>query len=372
MDKEIILIISGETSGCVHVRLWNNMHYINANYEKYRTRIVTSPIPIFDANFLSQVRCIIIHRLVNGVQLEWLKRYKELAPKFNIKLISEYDDQFSPFKNESIPEWNMSSLHPRNYELDDKIIAEACQYLDGIIVSTYWLAKCFREKFNYENCYIIENANPRSLWQLERRTEFNTEKPKVMFAGCPQHFRNPQPICPQYPVGVTGHIGDFSRAWIDWVIMHVNKGDIDFHTSCDIPYFWDGIRDKIQVHPWVDTNNYPGNMCRIRPEFIIAPLRNCVFDKMKSDIKRVDCACMGTILMGTKFEEGPYANIPCGLGENCTVEDIDKMFEFGKQNWKALTESEYNWLNKNGRFIESDEHVSKWLAACSTHNTLLI
>ena len=372
MNKEIILIISGETFGCVHVRLWNNMHYVNANYEKYRTRIVTSPIPIFDTNFLSQVRCIIIHRLVDAVQLEWLRRYKELAPKFNIKLISEYDDQFSPFKDESIPEWNMSSLHPRNYEIDDKIIAEACQYLDGIIVSTYWLAKCFREKFNYENCYIIENANPRSLWQLERRTEFNTEKPKVMFAGCPQHFRNPQPICQQYPVGVTGHIGDFSRAWIDWVIMHVNKGDIDFHTSCDIPYFWDSIRDKIQVHPWVDTNNYPGNMCRIRPEFIIAPLRNCVFDKMKSDIKRVDCACMGTILMGTKFEEGPYANIPCGLGENCTVEDIDKMFEFGKQNWKALTESEYNWLNKNGRFIESDEHVSKWLSACSTHNTLLI
>ena len=372
MNKEIILIISGETSGCVHVRLWNNMHYVNANYEKYRTRIVTSPIPIFDTNFLSQVRCIIIHRLVNAVQLEWLKRYKELAPKFNIKLISEYDDQFSPFKNESIPEWNMSSLKPRNYELDDKIIAEACQYLDGIIVSTYWLAKCFREKFNYENCYIIENANPRSLWQLERRTEFNTEKPKVMFAGCPQHFRNPQPICPQYPVGVTGHIGDFSRAWIDWVIRHVNKGDIDFHTSCDIPYFWDSIRDKIQVHPWVDTNNYPGNMCRIRPEFIIAPLRNCVFDKMKSDIKRVDCACMGTILMGTKFEEGPYANIPCGLEENCTVEDIDKMFKFGKQNWKALTESEYNWLNKNGRFIESDEHVSKWLYACGAHNTQLI
>lgn len=372
MGKDIILIISTETSGCIHVRLWNNMYYINANYEKYHTRVVTSPTPIFDADFLVRVKCIIIHRLCNPEQLGWLKRYKELAPKFNIKLISEYDDQFSQFKNESIPEWNPSFLNPRNYELGDKIIAEACSYLDGIIVSTYWLAKCFKEKFNYENCYIIENANPRSLWQLKRRTEFNIEKPKVMFAGCPQHFRNPIPFIQTYPVGVIGNIGDFSRAWIDWVKLHVNKGDIDFHSACDVPYFWDDIKDKITVHPWLDTNNYPGNMCRLRPEFIIAPLRNCVFDKMKSDIKRVDCACMGTILLGTKFEEGPYENIPCGLKEDCSVEDIEKMFIYGKEHWKELIEHEYEWINKNGRFIESSEHVNKFLFACTQQNEKII
>ena len=66
MNKEIILIISGETSGCVHVRLWNNMYYINANYEKYHTRIVTSPIPIFDANFLSKPVIFDIPQPVSG------------------------------------------------------------------------------------------------------------------------------------------------------------------------------------------------------------------------------------------------------------------------------------------------------------------
>ena len=372
MNKEIVLIITAETSGCVHVRLWNNMYYVNANYEKYRTRVVTSPVPIFDPNFLTMVRCIIIHRLSNVQQLDWLKRYKEIAPKYGIKLISEYDDQFSPFRNECIPEWNMASLQNRDYNASDKVIAEACNYLDGIIVSTYWLAKCFREKFNYENCYIIENANPRSLWQLERRTLFNVDRPKVMFAGCPQHVRNPQPLSPQFPLGVTGHIGDFSRAWIDWVIMHVRKGDIDFHCSCDIPYFWDCIREKITLHPWQDTNNYPGHMCQIRPEFIIAPLRNCVFDKMKSDIKRVDCACMGTILMGTKFEEGPYQNIQCGLPENCTVDDIEKIFQYAKMNWKDIITREYEWLNRNGRFIESEEHVAKWLNATTQNNRRII
>lgn len=372
MNKEIILIISGETAGCVHVRLWNNMYYINANYEKYHTRVVTSPIPIFDPNFLNQVKCIIIHRLCNGVQLEWLKRYRELADKFQYKIISEYDDQFSPFKGESIPEWNMAAFPPRNYDAHDKLLQEAVRYLDGIIVSTYWLAKCFKEKFNYENCYIIENVNPRSLWQLERRKEFNIIKPKVMFAGCPQHWRNPVPISPQFPTGIAGHLGDFSRPWVDWVKMHIDKGDIDFHCTCDIPYFWDAYRDRITVHPWNDTNNYPGNMCRIRPEFIIAPLKNCIFDKMKSDIKRVDCACMGTILMGTKFEEGPYANIPCGLEENCTVEDIENMFEYGKKNWKQLTEQEYDWLNRNGRFVESEDHINKFLAACSMRNSNII
>lgn len=373
MDKSIILIISAETSGCVHVRLWNNMYYINANYEKFNTRIVTSPIPIFDANFLMQVRCIIIHRLSSPVQLEWLKRYRELAPKYgNIKLISEYDDNFTEFKGQALSPWHPNALAKRDYSAVDKLIAEACRYLDGIIVSTYWLKKCFVEKFNFENIYLIENANPRSLWQLERRTEFNTEKPKVMFAGCPQHWRDPIPLSPQAPAGVIGDIGDFSRAWIDWIVKHVDAGDIDFHSTCTLPYFLDCIREKVTVHPWVDTNNYPGNMCRIRPEFIIAPLKKCVFDLQKSDIKRVDCACMGTILMGTRFEEGPYANIPCGLDENCTVEDIDKMFEFGKQNWKALTEAEYNWLNKNGRFIESDEHVKKFLNACSEPNRTLI
>lgn len=372
MNKEIILILSAETSGCVHVRLWNNMYYINANYEKYHTRIVTSPIPIFDPNYLAQVKCIVIHRLSNPMQLEWLKRYKEIAPKFNIKLISEYDDLFSPFKDECIPEWNISSLQIRNYEMIDKVISEACKYLDGIIVSTYWLAKCFKEKFNFENCYIIENANPRSLWQLDRRQVFNTDKPKVMFAGCPQHFRNPLPLSEQYKTGVVGNIGDFSRAWIDWVKLHVNKGDIDFHSACDVPYFWDEIKDKITVHPWLDTNNYPGNMCRIRPEFIIAPLRNCIFDKMKSDIKRVDCACMGTILLGTKFEEGPYENIPCGINEDCSVEDIDKMFTYAKEHWKELITQEYEWINKNGRFIESPEHVNKFLSACSVYNERII
>ena len=372
MTKEIILIISKETAGCVHVRLWNNMYYINANFEKYHTRVVTSPIPIFDPEFLNNVKCIIIHRLLEPLQLEWLKRFRDLAPKFGYKVISEYDDNFTEFKGQGLSPWHPNAIYKRDYTAIDKLISEACQYLDGIIVSTYWLKKCFVEKFNFENIYLIENANPRSLWQLERRTEFNTEKPKVMFAGCPQHWRDPIPFSPQAPAGVIGDIGDFSKAWIDWIVKHVKAGDIDFHSTCQLPYFLDCIREKVTVHPWVDTSNYPGNMCRIRPEFIIAPLKKCVFDLQKSDIKRVDCACMGTILMGTKFEEGPYANIPCGLEENCTVEDIDKMFEFGKQNWKAITESEYNWINKNGRFIESDEHVNKFLIACSGPNTRFI
>lgn len=371
MNKELIICISPEwtSGGCGVLRVQQNVNYINQNWQRFGCKIIMTPYPIFDANLLSNCRCIFIQRPFSP--MPWIKQYKELQPKYGYSIIGEVDDLFCRYKGETIPEYNIASLQPRNYDLLEKASAENLSYIDRVITATDYLARVLHEKFNYWNTVTIPNVCERSLWSREKKNFFR-DKPVILSASAMQHLREPQPMCPQYPAGVEGLRGDFTGEWPEWLIDIIDK--VDLHYFAGIPYFLQCIKDKITLHPWQSTDLYIGEYNRIRPDIVIAPLKNNVFNRCKSRLKFTECCASGAILMGTDFEDSPYNCIHplCKVKDNPTKEDLDKVFNDIKNNWKEIIEYQYDFINKNGEWLESEDHISKWLSTCNVPNTRII
>lgn len=367
MNKDIILCISPEwtNGGCGVLRVQHNVNYINQNSNTFGVKLIMSPIPLFDTNLLQMCRCVFIQRPFSP--MPWLKNYKELQPKFGYSIVGEVDDNFTTYKGENIPDYNMASLQPRNFDMIDKISAENLQYIDRMITATDYLARILHEKFNYWNTVTIPNVCSRSLWGRERK-DFFREKPVVLSAGAMQHYRSPQPLSPQFPAGVTALRGDYCGQWPEWIVKNAN--DMDLHFFADIPYFLSKISEKITMHPWKSTDMYISEYNRIRPDIVIAPLKDNIFNRCKSRLKFTEACAAGAILIGTDFEDSPYNCIHplCKVSPEPTIEELDKVFKNVKEHWKEILDYQYKWINNNGEWLESNDHIQKWLTALTYPN----
>lgn len=369
MNKNIILVITPEIGGgggCFYHRIATIANHLNAT-PSYNTKVIMSPCPILDGNILSQTKCVLFQRPVTPIMLEWIKRYKELQPKFgNYSCVGEIDDLFTEFHGESIPEYNASSLNIRNFTEIDKVVFETMKYLDRMIVSTKMLERVYNEKFNYWNTIVIENAVPKSLYNVNRKNFFR-DKPITIIPSGKQHYRPPMPLDQQHPMGVTGIRGDYTGQWVEFIRDCIKNDKIQYIEMAGIAYFLEDLSAKIQTTPWFDTPNYAAFLSRTQPDIIMAPLANNTFVKCKSFLKFTECCALGTVLMGSYFEGSPYELIHplCRVPDNPTKEQLETVFNNVKKNWKEILDYQYNFINAHGDWIESPIHVNKWLNACS-------
>ena len=110
-NKNLVLILVSDSSGCSHYRLRYKSSYFGAVSEQLGFTPVLLPSPLFDFNYLAMTKAIIMQRPIADVQIEWAKRYKALQPKFGFKLIFELDDQVFNIDGQCVPEYNSASLN---------------------------------------------------------------------------------------------------------------------------------------------------------------------------------------------------------------------------------------------------------------------
>lgn len=367
MEKDIILIISpeqGSGGGCWNLRINQFANYINQT-NQFHIKVITSPIPIFDSNLLARCKGILIQRPFSP--MPWIKNYRELQPKFGYKISFECDDAFWS----CIPDYNGSSLQPRNWEMIEQIANEQLKYFDCGIVTTQFLADYLHKHHNFWNTVIVPNTADRAIYQSFRKTTFR-KKPLVISAGASQHVLEPQPITPQFPGGIFGKRGDYCGQWPEWLKKHVK--DMDLHYFVNTPYFLDCCKDFITVHPWQYTSLYSAELNNIKPDIVIAPLKNNDFNRAKSSLKFAEAAACGAILMGSDFPDGPYEMIHplCKVPDEPTVEQLEKVFDNICKNWKEIIEYQYDFINKNDWWLQSNSHISKWLNAICIPNQKFI
>ena len=372
MNKDIILAITpemGSGGGCFYHRIATIANHINAT-PKYNTKVIISPIPIFDGNLLTQVRCVLFQRPTSPIMLDWIKRYKELQAKFsNYSICGEIDDAWWNI----IPEYNMSSLQPRNWEAIEKIFKECISYLDRMIVTTEFMRRKLNKEYNFWNVRVIENAAPKSIYSANKKTFFR-ERPLCIIPSGMQHYRSPQPICPQFPGGVVGLRGDYCGSWVEFLKKEIKERRIDLHSMADKPYFLAPVHDLIETSPWLDTPNYAAFMTRMQPDIILAPLVENDFNRAKSRLKCAEGFAIGAIVIGNVFDYSPYEVLHpyCQVPANPTMEQLQTVFNNVREHWKEILEYQYEFINHNGEFLESEDHISKWLSACNIQNQALI
>ena len=365
MEKDIVLAISPEQGGgggCWYHRVEQIGTFLNEN-PQYRTKFVMTPVPIFDPNLMGSVKCVFIQRPFSP--MPWIKNYRELQPKYGYSLVFDVVDLWTEFEgNPQLPEYHPMNDKPRDVQAIDRVSREQLQYFDRGIVTTEALKRVLVEKFDFLNVVIVPNAANRSLYSMNRK-DFFREVPVCSIPAAKQHNLEPIPMSPQKPLGQVGMRGDFNGEWVDWIKDKVNAKEIDFYQSAGQAYFFDEIKDKMQTSPWMDVPNYVGYTCRLRPDIIFAPLEENFFNKCKSSLRMSQAYALGAILIATSFKDGPYEHIHpmCRVGTNPTKEELEKVFNNVKEHWKEIVDWQYDFINKNGQWVESPDHVNKYLYA---------
>jgi hypothetical protein len=369
MNKDIILAISpeqGQSGGCWYHRIATIADCLNANKE-YGTKVITTPTAIFDSQLLERVRCVFVQRPVWPAP--WLKNYKELQPKYGYSIVSEFDDAFDNI----IPDYNAMSLQPRDWNAIDKILRENLSYCDRVIVTTEFLKRKLNKNYNIWNVRVIENAAPKSLYSANRKTFFR-DKPLCLIPSGMQHYRTPIPFNPQNPVGAVGLRGDYCGHWPEFLIKEIKEQKIQLHAMADKPYFLAPVHDMIETSPWLDTPNYAAFITRMQPDIILAPLVENDFNRSKSRLKCAEGFAIGAIVIGNVFEYSPYEVLHpyCKVPPNPTMEQLETVFKNVREHWKEILDYQYDFINKNGEFMESTDHVNKYLSAFAPVNKELV
>lgn len=344
-----VQIITNDNSGCSFVRLRWNALYLQ-QFTSTNIFPVVVPNAIFDNNYLILTRCIIMQRPVDDRKMEQFYNLKTLQPKYGYKLVAEFDDMVW----DSIPEYNGSSAH-MNIQKNCENMKKICAWADEIMVSTEYMKKSIEKKFDTYNVTVVENAIPKYLWQNHRKPiSEKIVKPKILYTGAAQHYMNPLPISQQFPTGIPGIKGDWTDKWIDFIIDNVKNDRIEFVCMTSLPFFFEEIKEKIQIIPWTDCNTFPMTVQKQNPDFIIAPLIDNEFNRCKSNLKLLESAAIGAVFIGDKFENGPYSNI---------ITDIENFWSYTEPNkYNSIIDWQDIYMQQHGGYIESEKHLNKLIS----------
>lgn len=130
-------------------------------------------------------------------------------------------------------------------------------------------------------------------------------------------------------------------ALIDFIKTNIDK--INFIIIGKIPFFFKDIADKILCFEPINILSYPNLLHSINADFIIAPLKENVFNKCKSNLKYLESCAVGSVMIGSAFTDSPYNCIDerCKIQKTMTAKHIERMF------WKLCEKDTYNEILSN-------------------------
>ena len=375
-NKNLVLFYLSDNSGCSHVRCRFFADYLNAN--DFGVKAVILPVYTLDPIILSKTKAIIWQKPCTYQHLSIVQKYKGFQAKFGFKMVYEIDDLFfkSPFRDQSVPPYNMSYVRRQEADVDGEVEDALHQILplfDTIMTSTDYLKKIISQKYSLDNVVTVRNTVPRFLWSCEKRQPITEDlvKPTVLYSGASGHYMNPQRPDPSknFP-GTKGDMGDWDQAFREWVIKNVREDKINFKIMGDFPWFFAEIAPKIQFIPWTNSYNYPRRCWSTKADFQIAPLVDNEFNRSKSALRFYESSIAGMGFFGSVFPDStdsPYEEIfpDCKIRTDISVEELDKKFwaMCKKDNYNELIKWQYDNLDKSGIILETSDAVNRLLAA---------
>ena len=263
------------------------------------------------------------------------------------RIILDFDDLLFKGYGEGLPSYN----HAKD-DLDINQITECIKknldIIDKVVVSTDYLKNVFTDTFNFNRVEVIPNYLPRWMYHFDRKKNKTEDivNPTVLYAGSSTHYSDTD-------------TGDFNKSLIEFIKNNIDR--INFVIVGNIPFFFKDIAHKIiNIQP-INILEYPLLINSLNADFIIAPLKENVFNKCKSNLKYLESCAVGSVMIGSSFADSPYNCIDerCKIQKTMTANQIDKMFWnlCKKDTYNEILTEQYNYMNENG-WLENN--VSKY------------
>lgn len=334
-------------SGCGFWRMLWPEHTLNA-YQK--AVIHGSTVMVTDEKYYTNVKCVRIQRQATPSQLKFVTYLKQLGEKMKFNVVYEIDDIVF---YEDIPEYNKF----RGAFVDDEIrqaTISMMQMSDEITVTCDYMKQYYMDKTGNKNISVIPNYPPR-YWldqydelMIEKNYSKRKKKPRVLYAGSGAHFDVDN---------LAGQRDDFYHV-VETVKKTVNKYQWIF-----IGAFPVGLRPlvqqgKIEYYPWTSLYEYPRLVQKVRPNVMVAPLTDNVFNRSKSDLKFVEGCAFGVPAICQDMCTYENAHYKFSTGSEM-VDQIDDLMsdktKFMKAVRKGRAEAETRWLehpDNLGKYLE--------------------
>ena len=355
VQKNLVISYVSDSTGCGHIRNIFPMTYLNSIFGKTgRFNILISPVMLFQHDILIRTRSIFFQRTMAPGQMQAIKMYKNNQQKYGYKMIYDIDDFIwdGPEEGESITDYNFGKqgISPDVQKSSLDIMNE----MDIVCVSTDFLGQYIKDHgVTKPQIITVYNAVPQYFWGPHRKKGIKEKlnKPRVIYTGSPTHYNNQ-----------TRLKGDWDNAWTEWVIRNVEDKKIEFCCMGGLPFFFEGIKNKIKIIDWVNSYQYHLPIKDFRADIGIAPLVPNYFNYSKSDIKHIEYCSLGILSIGTVFTNGkpsPYDNNLLKVTNSCSVQDINNIIDeyTEPENYNRIIKQQYEMLDKTGRWLESEKYV---------------
>lgn len=361
VNKNILLSFVSDATGCGHIRNVFPMNYLNAVYGK-NGKILTmvSPLFLWQDDIITRTKAILFQRQMSKGHYDSVVRYKQLQTIHKFKMVYDIDDFIwghnelqGGDKEDGVPSYNFGwrGITDEVKEYSVKIM----KLMDLITVTSPFLKDYINNVLKIDvPVVIVPNAIPMHFWGNKRKPNRKTPilKPRVVYTGSPTHYNNMEKL-----------LGDFDTSFKDFVIKNVKNGKIDFTVMGDCPFFFEEIRSKITVIPWLNSYQYHNGVIGTKADFIIGPLVPNNFNYSKSYIKYQESCAVGVPFIGTNFTNGkpsPYDVCKIRVTEKVKVKDLeDIVFGLSKnlEDYNKVVKAQYEWMDKVGGYMESAKYV---------------
>lgn len=352
IKKNVIILHPADKSACAFYRC-DAMASLLRSDRSGEIEVIVSRAEITDEYILKYTAAIVIFRPTTEGQETIIQHYKRKRGKFGFKIFADFDDLvFDLDGRQTIPEYNENRIDVRPVgALMERCLGD----IDGVTVTTEWLKRCMEYRFGWKHVKILPNAVPGFCFGYSPRKEIpaDLKKPVVLYAGAPSHF-------------MAGHSGDFEGPWLPWLMQSVALDRIELHLF-NVPDCLREYQSRIVVHKQVSALEFPASIAAIKPHFYLAPLRDNVFNRAKSNLKLLEASAIGAVLLGSSFNFGPYeeAHPLSKITKNCTAETLKERFDLlcQKESWNEAMAHQRKLMDEKGYWLESHYYMVRWLKA---------
>lgn len=312
-QKKFALIICPDMGTCMQTRygLWQNIINSQVGGE---TRMLILDEPIYDEYLLYHTATVVFARPTMEHHIGIIKQYAKLKKKCGFKLAVEMDDLlFSVQGRDVIPEWN---AHPIDTVAVNRLYREnLVGIVDRWIASTEMIAYCLCREFGIapESVDVLPNfCFTSAFWDEHKPTR--KKHIDVFYTGSCCHYKE-------------GNRGDLDGPWIEGITLAIERGYVKFHAFGEDP----GILPRGTIlHEQVYAGLWASTISHYCPDVMIAPLKNHIFNKAKSNLKGLEASAVGAAFVASIFPGSPYNSITpqlTGVLDRTTPDDIMRMFD---------------------------------------------
>ena len=355
VQKNFVLSLVSDSTGCGHIRNVFPLTYMNSQFGKTgKFNLIMTPVAILQKDILTRTRSIFFQRNMSPAHVSLVRHYKEMQKTLKFKMVYDIDDFIweGPDEGERIPEYNFG--HRGITEEVRKANVEIMNMMDVVCVSTEFLKQYLKNNLKIQpDVVVVPNAVPQFFWGPDKKVGIRKrlERPKVIYTGSPTHYNNE-----------TRLLGDWQNAWLEWVVRNVRQNKIDFTCMGGLPFFFEEIKEKIKIIPWVNSYQYHLPIKVAKPDFGIAPLVPNYFNYSKSHIKYQEYCALGIVGLGTVFTNGkpsPYDVCQVKVPDNVTSQQIDQIFWplCEPEKYNSILQTQYQQMEAGGWWLESPQYI---------------